>query len=88
MEAQTNPATPPVDPDQAIIDRVEALTPDERLMGIREFRKRQMSGGPDLTPDETRYALALIRSTRALAAKPKTPKAKVKELSLDDMFGA
>ncbi len=84
----TRGVTPPVEvnSDETLIARVEAMSPEERLADIRGFRTRQLQGD-SMDPDETRYALALIRSTRAPASKPKGKKAPVRELSLDELLG-
>ena len=77
----------PEDPQElsaAILERVETMSPDERLTEIRDFRMRNIQG-ERFGPADTRFALALIRSTRA-DAKPKSKKTPPKELSLDELF--
>jgi hypothetical protein len=61
------------------------LSPEERMALVQKFRSRTLAG-QKLTPEESNYAISLLRTGRTAAAASSSSKkrTKVEDASLED----
>jgi hypothetical protein len=70
-----NAAAPPLELEDEVLARIKEMSPEERLLGLRDFQQRHLKG-ERFNHEDTMFALALIHANRPDPEKAKAKKAK------------